>query len=279
MAIIKVVTDSGADLPPSVAAELNITVVPLAINFESERFRDGVDISPDVFYDRLRAGEHPSTTQPSPADFAEVYAKIGKEADVIISCHLSGEMSGTVQSAALASRESDVPVHVLDTRSASMGIGHIAVEAARMAQEGMDVEHILSRLQSIIERQKALFIVDTLEYLQRNGRIGRAQAFVGGLLNIKPLLTLEDGVVSPLERARGRVAALGRLFDSLAAQYDDEPIYASLVHADVAEEAERVKEQLMSRFNVQQLIVTQLGPTIGTHTGPGTLGVVCYSAP
>lgn len=274
MAVIKVVTDSGADIPHPFATDLDIKIVPLTINFGSEQFLDGVDIQPQTFYERLRAGDHPSTTQPSPADFESAYREVAKEADIIISCHLSGALSGTVQSATLAAREIDVPVHVLDTRSASLGIGILAIEAARMAKSGRPIDEILPRLQSIIDTQRVLFLVDTLEYLQRNGRIGRAQAFVGGLLNIKPLLMLEDGVVTPLERARGRRAATLRLLERMAEDYSDDPFRLGIMHAGVPEEAAAFRDQILTRFNVEELTVTELGPTVGAHAGPGSLGVV-----
>lgn len=276
MVRIKVVTDSGSDLPQFAAAQLNITVVPLTINFGDEQFRDSIDINPQTFYSRLQNGDHPSTTQPAPADFEAAYREVAKDADVIISCHLSGELSGTGQSAVIAGRELDIPVHVIDTRSASLGAGHIAMEAARMAKAGASVDKILERVESIIAEQKVLFIVDTLEYLQRNGRIGRAQAFVGGLLNIKPLLTLDDGSVAPLERARGRNAALSRLAARLQAHFGRQTVRVGIMHGDVPEEAEALQQQLVSVLNVDEMTITQLGPTIGAHIGPGGLGVVCY---
>lgn len=278
MAVIRVVTDSGADLPRELVEELGITVVPLAINFEAERLRDGVDLTPSTFYDRLAGGEQPSTTQPSPADFEAAYRAVAEEADVIISCHLSGSLSGTVQSATIAARELNVPVHVLDTRSASLGIGFLAMEADRMAREGVAVPDIMTRLQTIVDEQSVLFLVDTLEYLQRNGRIGRAQAFVGGLLNIKPLLMLQDGIVAPVERARGRRAAVDRLLERMEQTAAGKPLRVGIMHANVPEEASTLRDQILTRFSVEQLIVTELGPTVGAHVGPGAMGVVFYPA-
>lgn len=279
MAVIKIVTDSGADIPGPLADELDITVVPLTINFGDERLLDGVDLQPSRFYERLVSGDHPSTTQPAPADFERMYKTVADGADAIISFHLSGELSGTVQSAAIAAREIDTPIHVVDTRSASLGAGLLAVEAARMAQQGLPAEEIVANVKGLIEGQTVLFFVDTLQYLQRNGRIGRAQAFVGGLLNIKPLLTLQDGIVSPLERARGRRAALDRLLQRIERLGADEPFRFGLMHANVPEEAAAFRERMAERLQVDELTVTQLGPTVGSHVGPGALGVVCYPVP
>lgn len=279
MAGVKIVTDSGADIPKHLVEELDITVVPLTIHFGDEEFKDGVDLDTTQFYSRLQAGGQPRTTQPSPADFEAAYVKLQDEADAIVSCHLSSELSGTMQSAVLASSMDgiDVPVHLVDTRSASLGIGMMAIEAARMAKDGASAEDIVERLQGIVARQKVLFVVDTLEYLQRNGRIGRAQAFVGGLLNIKPLLTIDDGVVAPLERARGRAKARARLLELVTSGVGNEKVRMSIMHADAADEAESLAAELRSRVDVDELIVGQLGATIGTHAGPGTVGVVYYS--
>ena len=279
MADIRVVTDSGADIPNEMARELGIRTVPLTIHFGDEERHDGVDLSVEEFYRRLRAGEMSRTTQPAPADFEAVYRALAHEgAEAIISCHMSSKLSGTFQSAALAAQAVDVPVHVVDTRSASLGSGLVAIEAARLAREGADLEVILARINSIITQQRVLFMVDTLEYLQRNGRIGKAQAFVGGLLNVKPILTLEDGVVAPLERARGRAKAIARLMERLGETAGGVPLRVALVHADAAEAAAAVAEQVRSRVRVAEMITNLLGPTIGTHTGPGTLGIVYYPA-
>jgi len=279
MAGVKIVTDSGADIPKPLAEELDIAVVPLTVHFGDEEFKDGVDLELSEFYRRLHAGGQPRTTQPSPTDFEAVYRRLQVDADAIVSVHLSSELSGTMQSASIAAAMDgiDVPVHVVDSRSASLGIGMLAVEAARMAKAGASAEDIVQHLEAIVARQKVLFLVDTLEYLQRNGRIGRAQAFVGGLLNIKPLLTIDDGVVAPLERARGRAKARARLLELVTQGAQGQRVKVAVMHADALEEAESLASELRSRLDVEELVVGQLGATIGTHAGPGTLGVVFYS--
>ncbi|OUN01545.1 MAG: hypothetical protein BAA04_06240 [Firmicutes bacterium ZCTH02-B6] len=279
MADICVVTDSGADIPKDLASELGIRVVPLTIHFGDEERRDGVDLTPEEFFRRLRAGELSRTTQPSPAEFEKVYRALAEEGvGAIISCHLSAELSGTMQSATLAAQMVDVPVHVVDTRSASMGIGLIAIEAARLARRGARVDEILARVREIIASQRVLFMVDTLEYLQRNGRIGKAQAFLGGLLSVKPLLTIDNGVVAPLERARGHAKAVSRLLERMAELAGDRPQRVAIMHGDAPAEATALAEQIRARIRVDELFMAMLGPTIGTHAGPGTLGVVFYPA-
>lgn len=279
MAKIRVVADSGCDIPKDMADELGIRLVPLTIHFGDEERQDGVDLSPEEFYRRLRAGELSRTTQPAPAAFEAVYRALAEEGvEAIVSIHLSSKLSGTMQSASLAAQSVAVPVHVVDSRSASLGSGLIAIEAARMARDGASVDEILERARAIVAQQQVLFMVDTLEYLQRNGRIGKAQAFLGGLLNLKPILTLEDGIVAPLERARGRAKAVARLLDRLAATAGAAPLRVAVLHGDAPAEAAALAGQIRARVQVAELFIGLLGPTIGTHVGPGTLGMVYYPA-
>lgn len=279
MASIKIVTDSGADIPRALVDELDIHIVPLTIHLDDEEFTDGVDLQPAEFYARLEKGQMPRTTQPSPADFEAAFKQIQNEADAIVSIHLSSEISGTMQSARLAGDFDGItkPVHVVDGRSASLGHGLLAIEAARMAKDGASVDEILETLDGIVKRQQVLFLPDTLEYLQRNGRIGRASAFVGGLLNIKPLLHFDEGVVSPLERIRGKNRAVARMLDVIAEDVGSASARIGIIHGNAPSEAEQLAEQMRSRLNVHEMFVSQLGPTIGAHGGPGILGIVYHT--
>lgn len=279
MAGVRVVTDSGADLPVDMQHAHQIQVVPLTITFGEREFRDGVDLSPEEFYKKL--GEEPvmpRTTQPSPADFEKVYRPLLEAGHEIVSVHLSAQLSGTLQSANLAAQSLGGSVHVVDSRSASLGIGLLALQAARWAREGRPAREIARDLQAARERLTVFFSVDTLEYLQRNGRIGKAQAFVGGLLNIKPILTLREGIVHPVERVRGSQKAFSRLVDHVVQQVGQQPVRVGVVHGNAPEEAARLAQALQERLSIQELITANLGPTIGTHAGPGTVGVVCYTS-
>jgi len=281
MSRVCIVTDSGADLTPDVAAEAGVRVVPLTVTFGQQEYRDSVDLSPERFYQLLReadAGSLPRTTQPSPADFEEVYRPLVEAGCTIVSVHMSARVSGTLQSAALAARSVGGEIHVVDSKSASLGTGLLVLEAARLAAAGTSAGDIVRRLEALRDRQKVFFSVDTLEYLQRNGRIGKAQAFVGGLLNVKPILTLVEGEVHPLERVRGRARVHSRLVELAAAAAGTDPVRIAVLHGDAPGDAERLAEALRSRLAVTELRTALLGPTVGTHVGPGTLGVAVQPA-
>ena len=211
---VRVITDSTADLPPEMAAELGIEVVPLNVHFGTDTFRDGIDLSADEFYERLVASSCPPTTsQPSVGAFLEVYQKALEGADGIVSVHISAKLSGTWNSAIQAREQLADPsrVQVVDTGQASMGLGWVAVAAARAAQAGASLEEVAREAQSTAEQVRVLFLVDTLEFLQKGGRIGKAQAMFGSVLSIKPLLTIQEGEVHPMERVRTRGKGVARL--------------------------------------------------------------------
>ena len=280
---IHVVTDSGSDLPAELRQSLGIHVVPLTVQFGDEIFKDGVEISTPEFYTRLRGGSSiPSTCQPSPADFVEVYERIAEPGDTIVSIHLSSKMSGTYQSAVLASTMIDpkITVKAVDSRAASLGIGVQAVRAAQVVQAGGSVDDVLDVVQSTIDCLQVYFVVDNLEYLQKNGRIGLASALVGTLLNIKPVLTLVDGQVAPFEKIRGKATAMKRLRELSAEfreRYPERQLKAAISHADSYAEASALAELLPEMAGVDSdVILGEIGPTIGVHTGPGTIALFLY---
>ncbi|HEY8531346.1 MAG TPA: DegV family protein [Limnochorda sp.] len=273
-----VVTDSGADIPESYVKELGIRVVPLSIHFGDEVFKDGVTLSAEAFYRRLVSDKAhlPHTSQPSPGDFQEVYEALAREGvRQVLSIHLSSKMSGTIQAATIAAREMEqMEIAVVDSRMASMGIGMLAIHAARLARQGRSLQEAVAEVEALREKFHVVFAVDTLEYLARNGRIGRAQSFLGGLLSIKPVLTLTDGVVAPVERMRGKNRALQELVDRTVAFLGDRPGWISVVHSEAPDEAESVRARIAERCQLKESILTHLGATIGTHVGPGTIGVL-----
>src|SRR5690554_901429 len=284
MGQIHVVTDSGSDLPVKLREELGIQVVPLTVRFGDEVFKDGVDLTAAEFYARLKQETRmPSTSQPSPAEFVEVYERIAKPGDTIISIHLSSKMSGTYQSAMLATTMIDpkITVHVVDSRAASLGIGVPTIAAAKAAQAGKSAEEILTEVEGILDSLRVYFVVDTLEYLQRNGRIGLASALVGTMLNIKPILTLVDGEVAPFEKIRGKAKALKRvreLVDQFKEKFPDKGIRAALSHADSKEEAAQLSEALAKMLPIEgEVLIGEIGPTIGVHTGPGVVALFLYA--
>ena len=272
---IKIVTDSTSDLPPGLAEGLGITVVPLNVHFGTEVFKDGVDLSADDFYDRLAGGaELPKTSQPSIGDFVGVYEQIGQGADGILSLHVSSRLSGTYNAAAQARVKANVgcPIEVLDTYQASMGVGMVALAAAKEAREGAGLEDVVGVAQEAMTRCECMALFDTLEYLQKGGRIGKARALVGTLLKIKPMIIIRDGEVHELgkERTRSRViAALLRVarglgpLEEVAIMYSTTPVDAGFIAANLKELLPKGKEPIITRF----------GPVIGTYAGPGALGI------
>ncbi|BAS27451.1 DegV family protein [Limnochorda pilosa] len=276
-ATFAVVTDSGSDLPADLARELGIRVVPLSIHFGEETFLDGVTLDGPSFYKRLvEDRQHPPhTTQPTPGAFHEAYGALREQGvRQVLSVHLSSKLSGTIQSAALARGEfDDMEILLVDSLSASMGIGFLALEGARMAREGRSLAEAAEHLETVRNRLQIVFAVDTLEYLARNGRIGRAQSLLGGLLSIKPVLAVVDGEIAPVERTRGKNRALQELVRRTVEYLGDRPARVAVIHSQ-AEEAATIRAQLEERCRLEDVQVTLLGPTIGTHAGPGTVGVV-----
>ena len=280
---IHVVTDSGSDLPREVRERLNIHVVPLTVQFGDEIFKDGEEITTGEFYARLRADQViPSTCQPSPADFVQLYEDIAQPGDTIISVHLSSKMSGTYQSAVLASSMIDpaITVKAVDSKTASMGIGLVAVTAAKAVEAGKTVDEVLSDVQHIIDHSQVYFVVDTLEFLKKNGRIGLASALVGTLLNIKPILTLVDGQVAPFEKIRGKSKALKRIRElayEFQREHAEQQLGMGLSHADSFEEVSSLAKELTNILQLHgDVLIGDIGPTIGVHTGPGTIAVFLY---
>lgn len=281
MSKVRVVTDSGADLSPELAAEYGIKVVPLSITFGTEQFKDGVDLSKEAFFERLAAAKQmPFTTQPSPADFAAAYEALKSEgAEHIVSIHLSSSLSGTFQSATIgASHVEGVKVHFFDSLSPSMGVGYLALEAAKLAADGAAPEAIVDHVKDMRAKQAIYFTVDTLEYLAKNGRIGKAQALVGGMLNIKPVLTItDDGYVGPFTKVRGKRKALDTIVESVVEHTKGKAFRGCVVHAMVEEDALALRDRLVERLPGTELMIELLGPTIGTHVGHGALGVIAFA--
>jgi len=279
---IAIVTDSSVNVPAGVREECGMHVVPLNTIFNGEVFRDGIDITPTRFYELLRAAsELPTTSQPSTGDFVEVYSRLSQEADAIVSIHLSELLSGTIKSA-LSARElvNDIPIEIIDSRSVSLGLGFVVTAAARAIQEGRSLPEVVEAIQQLIPKTNIIFVVDTLKYLHMGGRIGGASAMLGSALKIKPLLHIHEGEVSPLERVRSKSRATERMLEIMAerlqAEDGDGVLRAAVVHADREDEALELLEQVLSRFQPAESYLTDLTPAVGTHVGPGTLGLGWY---
>lgn len=276
---VGIVTDSTADLPKEYIEKYNIQVVPLKVLFGDEEFLDNVNLKPVEFYKKLTTSKFfPRTSQPSPSDFIDIYKKLGEETETIISIHLSSKLSGTYQSALIAkSNLEDLDIHVIDSKVPSMVLGMIVLEAARACEQGKDKEEILKLINYLINKIKVYFVVDTLEYLQKGGRIGKASAFLGNLLSVKPILSIGDGEVIPVEKIRGRSNAFKKMIELMKEDVSPgSPIKISVFDADSEKEAYKLIEMVKSEFNVTEVIKSTIGTVIGTYVGPGTVAITFY---
>jgi len=269
---VKIVTDSVADLPPQVAEELGITVVPLNVRFGTEVYRDGIDLTAEQFYERLTHSETlPVTSVPSPASFAEAYDKLAEETDEILAITLTSKLSGTyevaLQSIGLMKRK--CRVEVIDSLQAVMSQGFIVMTAAKAAQAGSSFNEVIDVTQKTIPRVDMRAAFDTLEYLKRGGRIGKAQALLGSMLRVNPIVTLKDGVVEPAGRTRSRAKAIERLYNFAMSYSHIEEM--AVEDAACPDDAELLVEHLSSKFPRERIYRSKTTPVIGTHTGPGLL--------
>ena len=278
MAQVRVVTDSTADIPPEVAEELGIVRIPLNVHFGETTYKDGVDLTTDRFFELLKASRvHPHTSQPSVGEFEELYRQLARETDQIFSIHLSSLLSGTYNSARMAAANlppSMVRVEVMDSMTVSIALGLMAIEAAKAARQGATLEEVAGVVKRMINQTHLLFFVETLEYLHRGGRIGRAAAFLGTLMRVKPILTITDGVVTPYERARTRNKAI----EALYALVEDFPHVerVGIIHSGTPDDVERLIEMLLPLVPRDRILVARYGPVLGVHAGPGAMGVAVF---
>ena len=275
---VAIVTDSTADLPPELAAARSVAVVPLTLNLNGQSLLDGVDITPAEFYRKLPgATSHPTTSQPSPGRFAETYAALLDDHDAVVSIHISEKLSGTVASARQAADMTDPNrVHVVDSELVSMSLGLVTLAAAALARQGSDAGTIEGKVLAMRAHAQTYFSVATLEFLRRGGRIGRASALLGSVLQVKPVLCIRDGLVTPLERVRTFERALNRIVELTRAVDRGKGVCIIVGHADAEADAERVGRELESV--AETLMIQPLGPVVGAHAGPGVVGVGCYPA-
>lgn len=278
---VRVVTDSTADLPPELVEELGITVVPLQVIFGAESYRDGLDLSSEEFFRRLEhAPELPTTSQPALGDFQRVYETLAQETDRILSIHLSARFSGTVETARRAAQalppEAGCRIEVIDSGTVSMSMGFAVLAAARAARAGADLGACADIARSVLRRQRIAIALDTLEYLRRGGRIGRAQAFLGGLLRLKPILTIRDGEAQPLTRVRTHQKALEEILRICLAQ--GQVVEAAVMHTTSHQDARLLAEEVTRRCPGVPVHVGHLSPVIGVHGGPGVIGLAVVLA-
>jgi DegV family protein with EDD domain len=275
-----IVLDSTADFPDP-AQRPSWAIVPLYVRFGDDALRDYVDLTPHEFYDRLQAAEElPSTSQPTPQDFLDAYERLAGF-ERILSLHISGKLSGTVESARLAAAEAGDRVRVIDTGTVCAAIAMLALAIERRLERGTSDEEVDELVARHMRDAGLLFTLETLTYLARGGRIGKARAMAGQLLNVKPILAIVDGEVEPVGRVRGSAKALAELVSRFEVETGDSPgLRVGIAHGDAPERAEALKELVLrTRPQAQIEIVTTLGAVVGTHAGPGTVGFFWFDDP
>jgi DegV family protein with EDD domain len=273
---IAIVTDSTSYLPESACEGLDIVTIPVWLIWDEERYRDNVDIDSPTFYERLKTSRTlPSTSQPSPAEFVSLFEKLSEKFSSVVAVLVSGEISGTVASAIMAKEQlPHLDIHIIDTLQSAMGSGMAALAAARAALEGKSVMDVVAIAKERCEKTFMLFVVDTLEYLHRGGRIGGAKRLLGSALKIKPLLQFKEGTIQPLASIRTKAKAISLLLDLMEERVTGTRIVeAAVMDIDVQEEGDSLAEQLAKRFNIPVMYRTGVSPVVGTHIGPGALGV------
>ena len=270
--MVRIVTDSTADLTKEQQQAAGIDVVPLNVHFGDQVFRDHMDLTTEEFFRRLEASSQlPRTSQPSVGVFEEVYRNLRQNGDEIVSIHLSSKVSGTYNAALMAARAVDPDaIEVVDSLSTSMALGFMALEGTRLAGAGRDRATVAARLRELVPKGRVICVVDTLTYLERGGRIGKARALLGSLLNVKPILQLHEGEVVPIGRARGRPQALNRLVELL--ERDGKVSQLAIMHGAAQADAERLRERVAATYPGLDILLTETGAVLGTHTGPGVIG-------
>jgi len=269
---VKIVTDSSADLPAELAEEMGISIIPLYVRFGEEVYRDRVTITEDEFYRRLENDPvHPTTVQPGPQDFLELYQKLAPGADGILSLHISSKLSGTCNSALMARDmlKEECPIEVVDSKALTGGLALMAIAAAQKAKAGESLDKLVKEVKKSIPKVHLLALFDTLKYLLLGGRIGKAKALLGSILNVKPLISLKDGEVVPAGQVRTRAKGIDKLFDFVkdTAKVQD----LAVVHSTTPDEAKDLAERLGSIFDRDKIMITRLGPVLGVHIGPRVL--------
>ena len=281
MSKIAILTDSTAYLPKAFVDLHNIRVVPLKIHWDETNFEDGVDITPSEFYGRLAASSTiPTTSQPPIDEFLQIYEELAADHDGIIVPLISSGISGTVSSAkTAASKFSKVPVEVIDTLSTAAGLALVVKAVTQTIGDGKKINAVKQYAEAVVDRLSLFFAVDTLEYLHKGGRIGGASRYFGAALSIKPILYLNDqGKIDSLEKVRTKKKAIEKLIELAVEKAAGNPAHVGIMHANALEDAKYIQEQLISQLECRESELYEISPVIGTHTGPGTVGLGIYSA-
>lgn len=276
MSKIVLFTDSTSDLPKKYVEEYDIKVVPLTVHFGDEEYKDGIDMTPTEFYAKLTTSSHtPTTSQVPPQRFIDEYEKELAKGNSILSIHLSSKVSGTYQAAMTAKSTLEASnIEVVDSKGMSIGFGILVLEAAKMLKQGLGIKETADKVRALSEKQQYFFSVDTLEYLKRGGRLSPLKAMIGTILNMKPILCVKDGVVEPLDKVRGRKKVFARLLElSKEAGGDFSKQTIGVAHACVPDVASEFADDVKRELKPKEVIIAEIGSVVGTHAGPGTIGI------
>jgi DegV family protein with EDD domain len=276
--VVRIVTDSTADLSQAQQQKAGITVVPLNVRFGDQVFKDHLELTGDQFFEKLKASPQlPKTSQPAVGAFEEVFRNLRQAGEDVVSVLISSKVSGTYGAAEMAAKAVDGEhIEVIDSLTTSMALGFLAIEGAKLAAGGADRRMVAEKIRSLIPKAKVLAAIDTLTYLERGGRIGRATALMGSLLHYKPLITLQDGEVAPLGRARGRAQAIDKLVELL--KRDGKLSNLAVLHGGAQADAEKLRGRIAGDYPGMEIPLTETGAVIGTYTGPGVIGFVYLRA-
>ncbi len=276
---IAVVTDSCAYLPPEVVQEHGIHVIPVYLMMGDQTWRDGVDIDPPAFYELLRtSADFPTTSQPNVADFQDLFLELSNHVEGIVAVLVTDKLSGTIASAKLAAADlPDLSIEIIDSQGVSRAQGYPVIAAARAAAAGGDLQAVAGAARELIGRTYLYFIVGTLEYLHRGGRIGTAAKFLGSVLDLKPILEFRDGTIEALAKVRTRRKALEKIYQLLDEKLSPgDRVHMAVINVAAPEETAQLRDQLLSRFHPVEMMEVECSPAIGAHAGPGTVAVAFY---
>ena len=278
MKSIAIVTDSAASVPPELAEAAQLEIVPVGIQFDNQFHREGIDITSEEFYAKLASKKTLTTSQPSPGDFLDVYNSLINKAKEIISIHITAKQSGTVQVAEVIKEHIPIPITVVDSESASMGQGFIALAAAKAALRGCSREEILEIIERVKQKTTVFVAVPTLKYLARSGKVSRIQAFVASLLTMKPILGVRNGLVEAIDKRRSYSQALQRIIGLVEERFPSERLTIAVLHSNAPDKAEEFRQKIEERLRCAQVFVAEMGASLAVHGGQGMLGIAACAS-
>lgn len=275
---IVVATDSGANLPRALAEQFGIEVIPLWVQIDDQSYRDGVDITPLEFFRRLKDKVRGvRSSQPSPGEFVKFYQRLQEKAEAVVSVHVGGQYSGVLDAARSAAAElSPFLIEVIDTGTVAMAQGFVALAAARAVEAGESLMGVVEKVREIVPKVDLIAALETVEYAVKGGRVAAAARLLNSVLQIKPLVRVQGNQVGIIGQARTRGRVVGRMMDELAECVGDAPLHVAVLYTDAVDEAQRIKDEIVSRFNCVEVYVEAAAPVLGVHAGPGAVGLAYY---